>query len=113
MIPNFKALGIDKLMNEEFKYIEKSALQKIIDSHYFEVPLIIKRREEQMYCTIKIIDTDHCFWYNNLLNFEFFCMIRFKDYGYGEFISEFIGVQLSNNKTIIFRTFSPKHVTII
>ena len=75
---------------------------------------VTNRRKNQSYCEIEVISCEHeSYWYKNLIGCRFFCRIIFCDYGYGKFIKEFVGVKLSKNKEIIFRSFDPKDVIIL
>lgn len=110
---NYKALGIEKDMNVEFDNYNKSALQILLDSCYFDHPSITNKVKNGEYCTIEVIECENNFWYKDLIGFQFFCRISFRDYGHGRFISEFTGVKLSGNREIKFRGFDPKDVIII
>lgn len=110
---NYKALGIEKEMNEEFNLLSKSELQFLMESCYFDNPNIVKRKQNEEYCEIEVIDCPNNFWYKNLIGQKFFCKIRWRDYGRGRFISEFLGVKLTSTKEIQFRAFSPSDVIII
>lgn len=113
-LPNLKALGIEKDMNNEFESIPKTELQTLIDSSYFQNPHIANRPEKGEYCEIEVLDCENeSWWYKDLIGYRFFCEIVYGNFGYGRYIKEFLGVKLTNNKTIVFRSFSPKDVIII
>lgn len=101
-------------MSEEFSIYEDSKLTSLLKSCYFENPSIQSLKKDAEYCQIRVIDCSYEFWwYNNLIGYDFFCRIRYNDYGRGRFISEFVGVKLSKNKEIVFKTFKPSDVIII
>lgn len=107
---NFKSLKIENEMTEEFSNYEKSKLKKLLESSYFENPHITNKQENQIYCTIKVIDCKYeNWWYYNLIGFSFFCRIIFQE----DQIKEFKGVKISDRKEIIFRDFDPDDVIII
>lgn len=112
-LPNFKALGIDKDMTDAFNSIDKSELQLLIESEYFNHPLITDRKKESEFCEVEVFcENKKGYWYDGLCGLTFFCQIIYRDYGYGRFISEFKGVKLSNSKMIVFRSFNPEDVII-
>jgi hypothetical protein len=111
---NFKALGIEKEMQQCFEDIDATELQKLMNSCYFDYPHITNRKKGSEYCTIMVMSCKHeSWWYNDLIGLEFFCKIEYKDYGRGRFISNFQGVKLTNTKEIWFRCFEPEDVIII
>lgn len=111
---NYKALGIDKDMDAEIKKYPETELQRLMSSSYFDHPYITKRVSGTAYCMVKVISCKNDgWWYKNLLDLDFFCKIRFTKYSGERFISEFVGVRLSNSKEIIFRSFDPEDVVII
>ena len=111
---NYKALKIEKYMQEEFSNYDNSSLKALMDSCYFEYPMITNREKEASYCTIEVIDCSYDdWWYSKLIGFQFFCKIIFGKNRNGEFIKEFLGVKLTKNKEIVFRSFEPSDVIII
>jgi len=113
-LPNFKALQIERDMIQEFSYYQASDLNLLIESSYFQNPYITKRKENEIYCNVRVVDCENeYYWYRNLIGFDFFCKIIYKNYGYGKFISEFTAVKLTGTKEIKFRSFSAKDVSII
>ncbi len=111
---NFKALGIEKDMNAEFKNYAESDLKKIMDSSFFEHPYITNKRKGESYCTIEIVSCQYeNWWYKNLIGMQFFCKIRFDNQNGKKYIKEYVGVKLTNTKEIIFRSFDPKDVIMI
>ncbi len=110
---NYKALGIEKEMNEEYSFWNGSDLKKLIDSEYFYLPYISKR-EPSEYCEITVADCQgENWWYKNLIGFNFFCKIIYMRYADNKrFVTEFRGVKLTNTKEIIFRGFDPKDVVM-
>ena len=113
-LPNFKSLGIEKCMGEEFEYIPKTELRTLIDSEYFKTPHISNRMYGDEYCEIEVLECENdAWWYKNLIGHRFFCKIVYGNYGYGKFIKEFMGVKLTHNKMIIFRSFPPQDVMIV
>ena len=111
-LPNFKALGISKDMNDAFENIKKTDLKLLIDSEYFNSPLIVDRKTESEFCEVEVFCENEGYWYSHLSGLTFFCEIVYKNYGYSRFISEFKGVKLTNNKMIVFRSFKPEDVII-
>lgn len=113
---NFKALGIEKDMDVEFSnYENPSELQALMNSCYFKSPYITERKTEAHYCMVEVIDCKHeAWWYANLIGLKFFCRIDFEKLNDSSTqIKEFIGVKLTKNKEIIFRSFNPADVIII
>ncbi len=111
---NFKALGIEKDMDAEFKTHGDSDLKKIMDSEYFNHPYITKKREGQSYCTVEVVSCLHDnWWYKDLIGMQFFCRINFHNQNGKKYVSEYIGVKLTNSKEIIFRGFDPKDVILL
>lgn len=113
-IMNFKALGIEKEMKDEFQYFNDSNLSKIVNSTYFECPLIKRREKEADYCMIEVTSCKYDnWWYNDLIGFEFFCRIIYRNIRGSKVIYEFLGVKINNNKEIVFKSFDPTDVCII
>lgn len=113
---NFKALGIEKDMNDEFtNYENPSELQVLMNSCYFENPYITNRKKDAHYCMVEVMDCKHdSWWYANLIGLKFFCRIDFTKYNDSTTqIKDFVGVKLTKNKEIIFRNFDPADVMII
>lgn len=109
---NWKYIGIEKEINEEFSLYKKTDLSILMDSSYFNNPLI-RRREPGEFVEIEVISCNDSFWYKDLIGFTFFTRIRYKNYGNGKFMQEFIGVKLTNTKEILFRSFPAKDVIIL
>ena len=112
-LPNFKMLGIEKQMTEEFETIPEMDLQKLIRSSYFQNPHIIQRRENSVFCEVEVIECENNFWYKDLIGFQFFCEIHFDSFRDRKYVKDFTGVKLTRTKMIIFRSFSPNDVVII
>lgn len=107
-------LGIKKVMDSEFDLIPKSELQRLIDSEYFNQPMVTTRPNDGEYCEVEVLDCENeGWWYKDLIGYKFFCQIIYGDYGYGRFIKEFKGVKLSNGKMVVFKSFSPKDVSVV
>jgi len=110
---NYKALRIEKEMELEFDSKNPSELKILMDSCYFEHPLITKRDPSE-YCEVLVTDCQNpTWWYNDLIGFKFFCQIRYVSGTNKQIISDFTGVKLTKNKRIIFRGFDPKDVMIL
>jgi len=111
---NFKALGIETEIKEEFADYKETELFKLLKSSYYDSPYITKRQQSAEYCMIEVTSCSFPdWWYNDLIGFQFFCRIVYKDYGRGKEIVEFKGVKLTKTKEIIFRDFKPSDVMII
>lgn len=111
---NFKALGIEKDIIEYQSQINNNTLSNLINSSYFDHPLISKRQENQIYCNIRIINCQHDdLWYRDLIGCVLFVKIRYQNFTYGRYISEFVGVKLTSTKEITFRSVSSKDAIII
>jgi hypothetical protein len=110
MASNYKSLGIEKEMSLEFSNYKESDLQRLQKSDYFDNPHITKRQENAHYCMVMVIDCQHeSWWYANLIGLTFFCRVKYTN----NRIVEYIGVKLTKNKEIIFRTIDAKDVLIV
>ncbi len=111
---NFKALGIEKDMDAEFKTHVDSDLKKIMDSEYFNHPSISRRHTGENYCTIEVVSCQQKdWWYKDLIGMQFFCRIQFRIYNGKKHIKEYVGVKLTSSKEITFRGFDPKDVIML
>jgi len=111
---NYRALGVEKEMQNEFDSLNPSDLKMLMDSSYFEAPYITRRNADAVFCEIMVIDCQHKdWWYKNLIGFKFFCEIIYKRCERGTYISRFVGVKLTGTKKIIFRDFDPKDVAVL
>lgn len=112
---NYKALGIEKEMQEVFNGHDKTDLTILEESEYFYCPYITKRQDGEVYCNVSIISCSHKdWWYKNLIGWTFFCRISFGKYPNGQkYIREFEGIKITKTKSIIFKGFDPKDVIII
>jgi hypothetical protein len=73
----------------------------------------INKRQTARYANVFIAScksTD--WWYKNLVGMEFFCLLKFKDYGDGEFLYEAIPVRLTNTTIQEGRGFDASDIII-
>lgn len=111
---NYKALGIDKEMNQFYENTRMEDLKKLNDSEYFRHPSISRRQSGQEYCTVKVIGCKNdSWWYRELDGFEFFCEIRYGYFLGKKVVKDYVGVLLTNTKVITFRGFDPADVIIV
>lgn len=113
-MPNWKYLGIEKEASEMFSEFEKTDLQLLMESSYFEHPMLTNRKKDAEYCIIEITDCqDEGWWYSKLIGFQFFVRIEWRTFASNKVVSDFKGVRLLKNKEIVFRSIDPKDAIII
>jgi hypothetical protein len=74
---NYKALGIEKEMDEIFNS-EVDNINLLIQSSYYDNPYIQKRKSNEYYCSIIVVSCQsNMWWYKDLIGYSFFCRIRY------------------------------------
>jgi hypothetical protein len=73
-----------------------------------------RRKPPQRFAMVLITSCEHKdWWYSSFIGTECFVLLRFQNYGYGEFVREAVCVRLTNTRYVIGRSISAKDFIII
>lgn len=72
------------------------------------------RRQPDEYATCLVASCKHSnWWYASLVGMEFFCRLRFKNYGYGRLLYEAVPVRLTSTTVDEARSFDADDIILI